>query len=99
MGILFLIFSIPEGALFPKHIHSLTLKKKKKSNSHVPIPDLARAFHMVKVLTVKSAMKQQQPDVFSLNLKADILYIAFIQDQSLSFLYILTRDVTVGSTP
>lgn len=40
---------------------------------------------MVKVLTVKSAKKQQQPDVFFLNLKADILYIAFIWDQALFF--------------
>lgn len=59
--------------------------KNKENHSHAPIPDLARAFHMVKVLTVKSAKKQQHPDVFSLNLKADILYIAFIPDPALLF--------------
>lgn len=77
------IFSILTVPPFPNtFIHQLE-KKKTPTHSHVPIPDLARAFHTVKVLTVKSAKKQQPPHVFFLNLKADILYIAFIRDQAL----------------
>lgn len=80
-------------------IHRLK-EEEEKNHSHVPIPDLARAFHMVKVLTVKSAKKQQQqPDVFSLNLKADIFVHCIHLKSGAVLLYILTSDVTVGSTP